>query len=52
MERKVVKQHRKGVTLPGKTNWNKVVSRNNGPVIDQDNPELVNKRQFRKASKS
>lgn len=52
MERKVIKHHTKGVRHPGKSNWTKVLSLSNNPKIDQDNPELVNKRQFIKPSKS
>ncbi|MCL7423028.1 MAG: hypothetical protein M8364_19225 [Methylobacter sp.] len=52
MERKVVKQHRKGLKHPGKTDWNKVLLLSGNPKIDEENPELVSKRQFKKASKS
>lgn len=50
MEKKVVKNHVKGQKHPGKTDWSKVMSSTNTPVIDSDSPELVGKKQFKKAS--
>jgi hypothetical protein len=50
MEKKVVKQHVKGQRHPGKTNWKKVISSANHPKIDDENPELVGKKQFKKAA--
>ena len=51
MENKVFKLHVKGQKHIGKTNWNKVSANVNKPIIDEENPELVGKKQFRKVKK-
>jgi len=52
MEKKVIKHHIKGQKHPGKTNWAKVVSESNRAPADEENPELVGKRTFKKVPKS
>jgi len=46
MEKKIIKQHVKGQKHLGKTNWKKVISDANNPVIDNENPELIGKKRF------
>ncbi len=52
MENKVLIKHIKGHKPVGKTNWSKVMIEANRPKIDEDNPDLVGKKQFRKVGKS
>jgi len=52
MENKVLKQHRKGQKHTGNTNWNKVSDNSNKPITDEENPDLVGKKPFRKVRKS
>ncbi len=51
MEKKVIKQHQKGQKHTGKTDWTKVLDSQNKAVTDNENPELVGKRQFKKVTK-
>jgi len=52
MEKKVLKNHAKGQKNTGKTNWSKVMVESNRPKIDEENPDLVGKKQFKKVEKS
>ncbi|MCS6180045.1 hypothetical protein [Shewanella baltica] len=51
MENKVLKNHIKGKRSVGKTDWSKILVESNRPKIDDENPELVGKRQFKKVEK-
>ncbi len=51
MENKILKQHLEGQKHPGKTDWRKVASSAIEPIIDNENPELVGKKKFVKATK-
>ncbi|WP_282130975.1 MULTISPECIES: hypothetical protein [Pseudoalteromonas] len=48
MENKITKNYIKGNKSTGKTNWSTVVVSSNEPKIDEENPELVGKKQFKK----
>tara|TARA_B110000211_G_scaffold137204_1_gene156969 strand:- start:136 stop:294 length:159 start_codon:yes stop_codon:yes gene_type:complete len=52
MENKVIKNHIKGNKSIGKTNWSKVIIDSGRPKIDEENPELVGKKHFKKVEKS
>jgi hypothetical protein len=52
MEKKVLKIHVKGQKHIGKTDWRKVASSKDKPIIDSENPELVGSKQFKKVPKS
>lgn len=52
MEKKIIKNHTKGSKSIGRTNWSKVLMDANSPKIDEENPELVGKKQFKKGQKS
>ena len=52
MEKKVIKTHKKGQKHLGKTDWAKVTSQTNAPIIDEENPELAYKKPFHKPEKS
>ncbi|WP_158224755.1 hypothetical protein [Agaribacterium haliotis] len=52
MEKKVLKHHVKGQKHVGKTDWRKVASTKDKPVVDEENPELIGSKQFKKVSKN
>lgn len=52
MEKKIIKQHQKGQKHIGKTDWSKVIKNHNQSILDEENPELATKKQFKKAIKS
>ena len=52
MEKKIIKQHQKGQKHAGKTDWSKVIRNQDQTVEDSENPELVGKKIFQKASQS
>ena len=52
MEKKIIKNHVKGNKSIGRTNWSKVLVESNRPKIDEENPDLVGKKQFKKVEKS
>lgn len=52
MENKITKNYIKGNKSTGKNNWSNVVVSSNKPKIDEENPELVGKKQFKKVIKN
>jgi hypothetical protein len=52
MIKEIIKQHQKGQKHFGKTNWIKVSNNHIPPLIDNENPELIGKRTFKKAPKT
>jgi hypothetical protein len=52
MEKKVLKNYVKGQKSFGQTNWSKVLVESDHPKIDEENPDLVGKKQFKKIKKN
>jgi len=52
MDNKLVKVGVKGKKHMGKTNWAKLITDTQVPIIDDENPELVGIKQFKKVRPS